>query len=519
MSAPLDQIQIRFTPVVTGLSKPIGITNSGNGDNRLFVLEKGGLVRVIENGTLLATPFLDLSNQVSQGGEQGLLGIAFPPGYGSKGYFYVNYTNLAGDTVIARYRLGSNANQADPLSEEVILQIDQPFPNHNGGQLAFGADGYLYIGMGDGGGGGDPQNNAQNPATLLGKILRIDVESGTKPYAIPTSNPFQSSTDGYRDEIWAIGLRNPWRFSFDRQTGDLYIGDVGQNHFEEINVQPASSQGGENYGWRIREGTLPFYGSGLASKGFTSPITGYDHSQGASVTGGFVYRGTTPSDLQGVYLYGDFANGRIWGLRRNGTLWESKLLLDTDFTIAAFGEDSTGNLYIADYSKGTIYQLNPPPQSTLTSPVSPITAGDDSLTGTDGADRIRGLAGNDTLIGLGSRDRLIGSQGNDTLFGESGNDILDGSKGRDRLWGGEGSDRLIGGKGRDIFTLELGYGRDRFVDFEVGRDRLGLSSELSFNQLKLTQRENGTLIQVGRNALAFLENIQVKQIDRNSFLL
>ena len=520
MSAPLSQLQISFTPVVTGLSKPLGVVSAGVGDDRLFVVEKGGVVRVVENGTLVPTPFLDLSSQVSQGGEQGLLGIAFPPNFASKGVFYVNYTDLSGDTVIARYRL-SSVNQADPLSKEVILQVDQPFPNHNGGQMAFGPDGYLYIGMGDGGGGGDPQNNAQNPGTLLGKILRIDVESNVKPYAIPANNPFQSPNDGYRDEIWAIGLRNPWRFSFDRQTGDLYIGDVGQNSFEEINVQTANSPGGENYGWSIREGTLPFNPNRgrLADKELTSPITGYPHSQGTSVTGGFVYRGTTASDLQGVYLYGDFVSGKIWGLRRNGARWESQLLLDTDFLISTFGEDSAGNLYITDFSKGTLYRLNPPPLSPQPATAQPPTAGNDLLTGTEGSETIRGLAGNDQLIGLGGKDSLVGDAGNDTLFGENGSDRLTGGKGQDWLWGGAGNDRLTGGQGRDVFTLELASGRDRLVDFQVGRDRLGLSAGLSFQALKLTQRANGTLIQAGQNTLAFVEKIQTSQLQRSSFVV
>jgi glucose/arabinose dehydrogenase len=357
----LQQLQLTLTPLANGLVNPTTITNAGDGSTRLFVTEQGGLIRIIQNGTLVATPFLDLSNRVSTGGERGLLGLAFPPNYASKGYFYVNYTNTAGNTVIARYRLTDNPNIANPNSEEVILTIPQPFANHNGGQLAFGPDGYLYIGMGDGGGTGDPLNNAQNAQSLLGKILRIDVESGVAPYAIPTTNPFTVSNDPnnqYRDEIWALGLRNPWRFSFDRITGDLYIGDVGQNAVEEIDFQSATSKGGENYGWNIMEGSSRYNNSTGNLTGLVLPVAEYDHSLGISVTGGMVYRGLNEPSLQGVYLYGDFGSGRIWGLRPNSTGWEDTLLLDSPYGISAFGEDQAGNLYLADYFNGGIYSIS-----------------------------------------------------------------------------------------------------------------------------------------------------------------
>lgn len=266
--------------------------------------------------------------------------------------------------MIARFQRSADINQADPNSEQRVLTIDHPtFSNHNGGQLAFGPDGYLYVGTGDGGGGGDPARNAQNPNSLLGKLLRLDVESpGTTTYTIPATNPFVGDRDPqnlYRDEIWALGLRNPWRFSFDRQTGNLYIADVGQNAYEEVNVQLASSLGGENYGWNAWEGAQPFNNTTPISTNVVFPVAGYDHTQGMSVTGGYVYRGTAAPALQGVYFYGDFVNGKLWGLRQNGSLWENQFLLDSPYGISTFGEDEQGNLYLADYFAGSIYTLAP----------------------------------------------------------------------------------------------------------------------------------------------------------------
>jgi glucose/arabinose dehydrogenase len=346
-----------------GFKQPTLITNARDGSNRLFVVQQDGTIQVAQNGTVLPTPFLDIHDRVLDSGEQGLLSVAFPADYSSKQQFYVYYTNKSGNNVVARYQVGNNPNVANANSEQIVLTLNHPtYTNHNGGQLSFGPDGYLYIGTGDGGGGGDPNKNAQNPNSLLGKILRIDVESpGTTTYTIPATNPFFGDRDPgnvYRDEIWALGLRNPWRFSFDRQTGDLYIGDVGQGAYEEIDVQPATSQGGENYGWNILEGNHRYNNSTGAIAGFTPPVTEYDHSQGESVTGGYVYRGTAPN-LQGVYLYGDFGSGRIWGLRRNGNIWENKELLDSSFNISTFGQDEQGNVYLADYSTGTIYKIVP----------------------------------------------------------------------------------------------------------------------------------------------------------------
>jgi glucose/arabinose dehydrogenase len=333
------------------------MTNAGDGSGRLFVAEQGGTVRIIRNGALEAVPFLDISGIVTAGGEQGLLGLAFPPGFSAKRYFYVHYTNRlnVGDTVIARYRLSADPNLADPASGQQILTATQPFGNHNGGQLSFGPDGFLYIGLGDGGSGGDPLGNGQSLTTLLGKILRIDSESGAIPYLIPSGNPFLG---GRVSEIWAYGLRNPWRFSFDRKTGDLYIGDVGQGQFEEVDFQPASSSGGENYGWNIMEGAHCFNAPTCTQTGLVLPVQEYPHADGdCSVTGGYVYRGALFPELRGVYLYGDFCTGRIWGLRRFGGSWVNRLLLDTALNISTFGEDEAGELYLADYASGTIYTI------------------------------------------------------------------------------------------------------------------------------------------------------------------
>lgn len=506
MSIPLNQVQLNFDPVVTGLNNPVHITNAG--DNRLFVVEQPGRIRIVENGQVLSTPFLDISSRISSGGERGLLSVAFPPGYASKGQFYVNYTDTNGDTVIARYRVSGNANQADPGSEEIVLKIPQPFANHNGGQIAFGPDGYLYIGMGDGGSSGDPQNNAQNPASLLGKVLRIDVESGSRTYTIPSTNPFLTANDPrdqYRDEIWSLGWRNPWRFSFDRQTGDLFIADVGQNAVEEVNFQRAGSSGGENYGWRLFEGNQSFNNPGGGSAGLTFPVATYNHDQGKSVTGGFMFRGNPSSTLQGIYLYGDFINGRIWGLRRTGNTWENSLLTDTAYGISTFGEDRAGNLYVADYFTGAIYRISAPLQN-------------NSIRGTSRSDRLTGTAGDDIILGLAGNDTLLGLAGNDQLSGGLGQDQLTGGAGDDVLTGGAGSDGLRGNLGSDIFALETGVGRDQIFDFRNGVDRLGLTGGLTFESLTISRNGSGVTIRTGTDVLAILDRVTVGQIDAQDFV-
>jgi glucose/arabinose dehydrogenase len=327
------------------------------------VVEQGGTIRILDNGVALPSPFLDVSSRVACCGEQGLLCVAFPSGFTAKRHFYVNYTRTQdGATVVARYRVSAgDSNAADPASEEVVLTIPQPFANHNGGQLAFGPDGYLYIGMGDGGSGGDPLDNGQNPGTLLGKLLRIDVESGEFPYGIPPTNPFLGMA-GYRPEIWALGLRNPWRFSFDRGTGDLLIGDVGQGNFEEIDFQPAGDPGGRNYGWNIMEGDrcFPPGTAGCDRSGLALPVFVYDHSLGCSVTGGHVYRGSAFPSLQGVYLFGDYCSGRIWGIRKNGAGWDNALLADTTLSISTFGEDESGNVYLVNHTGGDLLKILSP---------------------------------------------------------------------------------------------------------------------------------------------------------------
>ncbi|BCR05699.1 hypothetical protein DESUT3_27680 [Desulfuromonas versatilis] len=309
---------------------------------------------------LLPVAFLDIADRVLAGGERGLLGLAFPPGFAQKGYFYVNYTRAGdGATVVSRFFLSADPDLALPGSEQILLSVPQPFSNHNGGQLAFGPDGFLYIGLGDGGSGGDPLGNGQNLGELLGKLLRLDVESGAAPYGIPAGNPF-ALDPAARDEIWASGLRNPWRFSFDRLTGDLFVADVGQERWEEINFQEVASPGGANFGWNVLEGPDCFSPAAgcVAPARNVAPVAAYGHDLGCSVTGGYVYRGPGNPDLQGIYLYGDFCSGRIWGLRPVGGGWANQLLVDSAFSISAFGEDEAGRVYLADYAAGEIFRID-----------------------------------------------------------------------------------------------------------------------------------------------------------------
>jgi glucose/arabinose dehydrogenase len=355
-SAATSWPAVALVPAVSGLAAPVAVANAGDGSTRLFVAEQAGRVRLIKGGVLQPAPFLDISTKVSCCGERGLLGLAFPPGYAAKGHFYVFYTGLTGAVTLARYRVGANPDLADPASEEVLLSVDHPMANHNGGQLAFGpADGFLYAGIGDGGGAGDPDGNGQNTNTLLGKILRLDVESGATPYAIPAANPFASG--GGRPEIWAYGLRNPWRFSFDRQTHDLYIGDVGQSLWEEVDHQVAGAAGGANYGWNIMEGMHCYNATSCDQTGLTLPVTEYDHSLGCAIIGGFVYRGSAQPALSGLYLYADECQGRVWGLQQSGGIWESRQLIQAAVNPSSFGEDEAGELYLADYSGGALYRV------------------------------------------------------------------------------------------------------------------------------------------------------------------
>ena len=351
----LSSLGVALETVVQGLEAPVAIAHAGDGSGRLFVVEKRGRIRVIAGGQLQEQPFLDISDRVgSDGSEQGLLGLAFPADFPESGVFFVYYTDRQGDTVVSRFSLTLDADAADPGSEEVVLTQAQPAGNHNGGQLAFGPDGYLYIGLGDGGAAGDRFGNGQNLGTWLGTVLRIDVSS--LPYSVPQGNPFVGDPNAL-DEIWAYGLRNPWRFSFDRATGDLFIADVGQNQFEEVNVQPASSGGGETYGWPLMEG-LHCYANNCDPAGLVLPFAEYSHEGGhCSVTGGFVYRGETYPPLQGVYFYADYCSGQIWGAAPAGDNWQTAPLLRESFNPASFGEDEAGEMYIADIGQGAIYRI------------------------------------------------------------------------------------------------------------------------------------------------------------------
>lgn len=354
---PVENVQL--IPVASGFDSPTYLTHAF--DDRLFVVEQAGTIRIIHEGSVLDEPFLDIQSKVGSSGlEQGLLSVAFHPQYVENGRFFVNYTDREGATIVAGYQVSEgDPNRANPDSEQVLLRIAQPYGNHNGGQLQFGPDGYLYIGMGDGGSGGDPLNNGQNPSTLLGALLRIAVEEGGQ-YSIPQDNPFAGSAEN-RGEIWAFGLRNPWRFSFDRKNGDLYIADVGQNQFEEVNYQPSTSQGGENYGWNVLEGTQCFLQAGCDTKGHTMPVVDYGRQGGnCSVSGGYVYRGQEYPDLLGNYFYGDYCSGVIWSLfhQPDGS-WQTNEVLQSGLNISSFGEDVAGEIYVLDLSGGAVYLLAP----------------------------------------------------------------------------------------------------------------------------------------------------------------
>lgn len=346
-----------WAAVVSGFTSPVDIQFADDDTGRMFVIEQAGRIDIVKNGQILQPAFLNIKDRVGSGGnEQGLLGLAFHPDFKANPYFYVNYTDKQGDTVIARFQ--ASGDSADPGSEKDLLKIDQPFQNHNGGVLAFGPqDGFLYAGLGDGGSADDPFGNGQNTNVFLGKVLRIDVDHGD-PYTIPADNPF--ARGGGKPEIWAYGLRNPWRLSFDKLTGDLYIADVGQDAWEEVNAAIGNPPG-LDYGWNYREATHPFRGSPPATLKLTYPVAEYSHSDGGcSVSGGYVYRGSMP-EWQGIYLYGDFCSGKIWGILHppdpaSGKLWKSEVLFETKGAITTFGQDRAGEIYFADRS-GTIYRL------------------------------------------------------------------------------------------------------------------------------------------------------------------
>lgn len=360
----VEGFDIGLEPVAMGFQQPLEVVDAGDDSGRLFVVEKEGTIRIVVDGEVIKTPFLDITDRVGSGAyEQGLLGLAFAPDYAESGLFYVNYTDLSGNTMVARFAVTDDPNVADPSSEMAILRQAQPHPNHNGGHIAFGPDGYLYIGLGDGGSGGDPQGNAQRLDTWLGKILRIEVDPEYVPegqsYGIPEDNPFIEQ-EGALPEIWAYGLRNPWRFSFDRETGDLWIADVGQSQLEEINVA-AVDEAGVNYGWNPTEGTQCYLEAGCDTTGFTLPVLEYTHEFGCSVTGGYVYRGEDMPDLQGTYLFADYCTGLVWsGTSEDGATWTMSDPVETGLGISAFGEDAEGNLYVTDLNGGGVYLLAPP---------------------------------------------------------------------------------------------------------------------------------------------------------------
>ncbi len=361
-AVPLEKLAATLVPAADGFQQPVGLAVAEDGSGRLFVVEKAGRVQVVVAGVVWPEPFLDIRGRVGDGAsEQGLLGLAFHPAFGedpAERRFYVNYTDTDGDTVVAEYRVRPDGRAAEPDSENVVLAVAQPAGNHNGGQLAFGPDGYLYIGLGDGGGSGDRYGNAQNPATLLGKMLRLDIAGA--PYGIPADNPFVGQEE-WRPEIWSYGLRNPWRFSFDRDTGDLYIGDVGQASWEEVNRQGAASGGGQDYGWPILEGNHCFEGGTDCDGGGQTvrPILEYEHgAEGCAVTGGYVYRGPAAPYARGTYVFGDYCSGKIWAARNapDGS-WGRAELMDTELAVSSFGQSEDGEILVVDYDTGDLYRL------------------------------------------------------------------------------------------------------------------------------------------------------------------
>ncbi len=351
---------ITLKEIAGGLRKPVQLTHAGDGSRRLFVVEQQGIIRIIKNGVLDSAPFLDIRDRVSSGGEKGLLSVAFHPRYKNNGLLYVNYTTRQNgllnyitrqnglQTIIAEFKRTS-VNRANPARERVLLKVRQPWGNHNGGQLAFGPDRYLYVGMGDGGAANDPDDNGQRLTTLLGAMLRIDVDkkASSRSYGIPSDNPFVGQANA-RDEIWVYGLRNPWRFSFDAANGVLYLADVGQNRFEEIDI----IEKGHNYGWNIMEGNIctPDVNRQCDRSGLTSPIFVYPQPEGFSITGGFVYRGTKIPALCGTYIYGDYVTKKIWGLRYDGKkVTNQRQLVKSRYSISSFGQDEALELYVVDH--------------------------------------------------------------------------------------------------------------------------------------------------------------------------
>jgi len=366
---PVTTVTVGTSPTdIGGFEKPTNIVAPDDGSDRMFVTEQTGVIRVVKKGVLSKTPALDIKSRVGSGSELGLLGLAFPPKFADKGYAYIYFTDKSMVSRFYRIRMSaSDPDTFDPKTMQEILSVQQPFPNHNGGQLAFGPDGYLYIGLGDGGSGGDPGNRAQDLSTVLGKILRIDVEStpDAPGYKVPADNPFAKLSPSSamtkstaKPEIWAYGLRNPWRFSFDSKSGDLWIADVGQSQWEEIDYVAAGSKGGMNFGWNLYEGGDPFKATSKTLAGYVWPVFAYTHRQGISVTGGYVYNGSAYPGMRGLYVFGDYGSGNIWTIRHEGTTFAENLARKTFYKISTFGVDGSGELWVADYSAGRIHRLD-----------------------------------------------------------------------------------------------------------------------------------------------------------------
>lgn len=360
MASMAQDPQLQFTQVST-LFSITDIANAGDGSRRLFLTQQSGRIYIIKNGETLEEPFLDMSDVVQSGGERGLLSVAFAPDYISSGYFYVWYTEPGGTTILARYSVSDNPDIADPASRQRILAVQQPEANHNGGRLQFGHDGLLYLGLGDGGGFQVDGGTSQDGNTLLGKLIRIDVDPSHGTYAIPNDNPFVGN-GAVMDEVWATGLRNPWKISVDPETGDLFIADVGEESREEVNFQAVSSNGGENYGWANFEGTLCL-GSNCSQSGYTFPVTEYTHDDGCSITGGEIYRGSAYPNLYGTYLFGDFCSGNVWGLKWTGSSWSTMLLAETNYRWMTFGLGEDGTIYGAHRSGGIFLISDGEPKS------------------------------------------------------------------------------------------------------------------------------------------------------------
>lgn len=354
------RVHVAVEPVVNGLDSPLAVVNAGDGSDRLFVVEQGGRIRIVRDGALAERPFLDIAERVSSGGERGLLGLAFHPDYPTDPRFFVDYTDEQGNTRISSFRVDpANPDRADPAGEQQLLFVQQPYANHNGGALAFGPDGFLVVAMGDGGGGGDPQGNGQDLTVLLGKILRIDVDAaaGDRAYAIPADNPYADGADNRRPEIWLAGLRNPWRLSFDRLTGDLWIGDVGQGDREEVDVQRADAPGGTNFGWNRREGTA-CYRTGCDNPALTGPVAEYRHDEGCTIIGGNVYRGVAQAALVGGYVFGDYCTGRLWAIDPATTAVRTPTVVgEMGPGLSSFGEDDAGELYATDIAGGRLLRV------------------------------------------------------------------------------------------------------------------------------------------------------------------